>query len=108
MERKVRCKNRLASAKRKESDLPVKGDLAVTPAQMARMAENGVAISSQIAGSFNDGETNPSFEVPLSQARGLDIVDYWEAEKVARKNVKAHIKANEDKFGDSTITNSKN
>lgn len=108
MERKVRVKNRLAFAKRKFSDVPVKGDLAVTPAQMARMAENGVAISSQIAGSFNDGETNPSFEVPMTQVRGLDIVDFWEAEKIARKNVKEHIKANESKFGDSTVTNSKN
>lgn len=105
--RKVRVYNRLASAKRKPSDMPVKGDLAVTPAQMARMAANGVAISSQIAGSFNDGETNPSFEVPITQVRGLDIVDYWEAEKIARKNVKSHIKANEQKYGDSTVSNTK-
>lgn len=104
MKRITRVINRLASAKRKPSDLPVKGDLAVTPAQMARMANNGVAISSQIAGSFNDGETNPSFELPISQVRGLDIVDFWEAEKIARKNVKDHIKANEAKYGDSTVT----
>lgn len=104
MKRKTRVKNRLANAIRKSSDLPVKGDLAVTPAQMARMANNGVAISSQIAGSFNDGETNPSFELPISQVRGLDIVDFWEAEKIARKNVKDHIKANELKYGDSTVT----
>lgn len=107
MKRVVRCPNRLAVAKRKDSDIPVKGDLAVTPAQMARMANQGVAISSQIAGSFNDGETNPSFEIPIGQVRGMDIVDFWEAEKIARKNVKAHIKANEHKYGDSTLINSK-
>lgn len=107
MKREVRVKNRFAKCKRSINDIPVKGDLAVTPAQMARMAANGVAISSQIAGSFNDGETNPSFEVPLGQLRGMDIVDFWEAEKIARKNVTNHIKANEKKFGDSTLTNSK-
>lgn len=101
---RIRVKNRFATGKRKSFDIPVKPDLAVTPSQMARMAANGVAISSQIASNFNDGEVNPSFEVPLSQIRGLDIVDYWEAQKEARFNVKKHIKANEDKFGDSTIS----
>lgn len=104
--RKVRVKNRFASAKCKDSDLPVQGNLAVTPAQMAKMAANGVAISSQIAGNFNDGSTDVSFDVPLQQVRGLDIVDYWEAQKDSRFNVKNHIKANESKYGDSTIKTS--
>lgn len=103
MKRFVRVKNRLANAKRKLVDLPVKGDLAVTPAQMQRMAANGVAISSQLAGDFHDGEVNPSFEIPIGQMRGMDIVDYWEAQKVARKHVVEHVEANKSKYGDSTL-----
>lgn len=106
MKREVRVKNRLAHAKRSIDDVPVKGDLAVTPAQMQRMAANGVAISSQLAGDFHDGEPNPSFDVPVGQVRGMDIVDYWEAQKVARRNVKEHISANKSKYGDSTLTQS--
>lgn len=107
MKRFVRVKNRLAHAKRSIEDVPVKGDLAVTPAQMARMAANGVAISSQLASDFHDGEVNPSFEIPIGQVRGMDIVDYWEAQKVARKHVTEHIDANKAKYGDSTLTSSK-
>lgn len=104
--RKVRVKNRLAKVVTKDSDIPVRNDLAVTPAQMQVMAANGVAISSQRASDFNDGDTNASFDIPLEQIRGLDIVDYWELQKDSRNRVKMHIEANAKKYGDSTISKS--
>lgn len=104
--RKVRVKNRLCKTRTSVEDIPVRPNLAVTPAQMAKMTEQGVAVSSQIASDFNDGETNVSFVLPVDRVRGMDIVDFWESEKSARQRIKAHIDANKAKFGDSTIINS--
>ena len=103
--RKVRVKNRLCKTRTSVDDIPVRPNLAVTPAQMAKMTEQGVAVSSQIASDFNDGETNVSFDLPVDRVRGMDIVELWESEKTARQRIKSHIDANKAKYGDSTITN---
>lgn len=104
MDRKINKYVRLAVCKRSATDIPVKGDLAVTPAQMERMRENGVAISSQMAGRFSDGQPNPSWDVPINDIRGIDIADLWEAQVSSRFNIKDTIAANKRKYGDSTVS----
>lgn len=69
-------------------DKLVEPNLAVTPSQMMRMTEQGVAVSSQLAGDFNDGEVNPAWDLPIDSVRGVDIVDTWEAQRSARMKIK--------------------
>lgn len=105
--RKVRVISRFAKKRISLDDIPVRPNLAVTPVQMARMTEQGVAVTSQIASDFNDGDTSPSFEVPIDRVRGIDVVELWESQKTARLHVKNHVDANVVKYGDSTVEKSK-
>lgn len=97
--RKVRVKwqqyvsESVCCPERKEQELPVYGNLAVTPAQMLDMAEKGIPISSQnIAMSVKDGEENPSWDLPLDQLRGVDPAAMWEHSQVIKERArKAHL-----------------
>lgn len=67
--------------------------LAFTPAQMAKMAEKGIPISTQSADQFVDGTLNPSFDIPIEERRGIDVNDVWNASKDAKaKIIDAHKK----------------
>ena len=69
--------------------------LAVTPAKMAQLAERGVAVSvPNSAVTLQDGVPNPVLDI--TQMRGVDISDAWNAEQDAKKKlVGAHIKDKE-------------
>lgn len=70
--------------------------LAFTPAQMAKMAEKGIPISTQSADQFVDGSLNPSFDIPIEDRRGVDVNDVWNASKDAKaKIINAHRKDKE-------------
>lgn len=85
--------NIYASCKRKDFEPLVQRGLAVTPAQMATMAAHGVAISSQNAASFNDGEIKPSWDIPIERKRGIDMADVWQSSKDAQSKLrKAHAR----------------
>lgn len=59
---------------------------------MARMVDKGIAVSSINDSIFYDGEVNPSFDVPIEEQRGVDIVDAWNASRTARKRIlQAHF-----------------
>lgn len=103
MNKGIRC----AVCKRTSGDIPVKGDLAVTPAQMERMRESGVGISSQIASKFSDGVPNPSWDLPLNDLRGVDMADLWQAQMSSRGVIKDNISFNKRKYGDSAIVSDK-
>lgn len=64
--------------------------LAMTPAQMDAMAKKGIPISTaNLANQYFDG--NPpdkcSFDIPVGDRRGVDIIDAWQAQKDARQNL---------------------
>ena len=81
---------RTASCKRTSSDIPVQGGLAITPAQMQRMAEKGIPVSSQnLDGCFYDGDTRPSWDVPLDMQRGIDVAQMWQE----RKDIAAKLRS---------------
>lgn len=75
---------------KEEPVLKVIGGQALTPAQMDHMRKRGQSITSfQVDETlFNDGTTNPKFEIPITDQRGVDVVDVWNAQKDAKANVK--------------------
>lgn len=78
------------SCKRTMADTPVQGGLAVTPSQMQRMAERGIPVTSQnLEGMFYDGDTRPSWDVPLDMQRGVDVATLWETRKDIRNKLRA-------------------
>lgn len=70
-------------------DIEVNGTLAITPAKMQKLSEQGIPISSQVINQvYFDGENNPSWDVPMDRKRGIDINDMWQHEQ----NVKTKLK----------------
>uniref|UniRef100_A0AAU8B3C6 Uncharacterized protein n=1 Tax=Dulem virus 251 TaxID=3145728 RepID=A0AAU8B3C6_9VIRU len=72
----------------------VQSGLAYTPADMQRMAERGVAINSQnMEGSYYYEPPTKDFEVALSDVRGIDPADIWNAQMDARDKLHKSSKA---------------
>lgn len=66
----------------------VQPDLALTPSQMLDMQSRGVPINLGNASLFSDGSPNPSFEIPVSEQRGIDIAEVWTLEKLSRDRIR--------------------
>lgn len=76
--------------KRTKEDLKVQGGLALTPSQMQNMSERGVPVSSQnLEGVYFDGDTRPSWDIPLDSQRGVDVATMWQR----RKDIQAKLRA---------------
>lgn len=92
----------VCSPKRKEDELPVFGNMAVTPAQMMQMSEKGIPISTQNIGfdPSKDGENNPSWELPLDRLRGVDPATMWEESQIVKQRAKHAHDNDRKKFGD--------
>lgn len=97
---------RTVSPKRKENELPVYGNLVVTPAQMMRMSEKGIPISAQNLAfdPTKDGEKNPSFDLPLDRLRGVDPAQMWEESQIIKQRSRHALKRDIDRFGDNPKT----
>lgn len=91
---------------RTENDIPVYGNLTVTPAEMMKMAEKGIPISSQnksIQMTPEDGEKTPSWTLPLDRIRGVDPAQMWEESQIIKERARmAHIN-DRKKFGDGEL-----
>lgn len=75
--------------KRREDETMVQPNLAVTPSKMMKMAEHGVAISSDLNSSnFVDGDKNPSWDIPLERLRGIDMADLWQTRQAIKSKIK--------------------
>lgn len=71
---------------RGEFEPVVRGGLAMSPADMARLAARGMPINQQNVGVFQDGEPNPSPYVTSERRRGVDVAELWEEhEKIVQK-----------------------
>lgn len=76
---------------RYRGETPVQNGLAVTPAQVLSMAEQGLPISAQMQSAMIDGHTHSDWSVPLEEQRGVDIAQMWQASRSIRdKFVRAH------------------
>lgn len=80
---------RFSHPKRKSDELPVQRGLAVTPAQMLEMAQEGIPISSQGAEyMYDDGQRTVDFTPPLERQRRVEIGDLWENQMDIRKKTR--------------------
>lgn len=89
---------------RKDDELPVHGNLVVTPAQMMKMSEQGIPVSASNLGFRpEDGEANPTWDLPLDQLRGVDPAEMWEHSQVIKQRaIKAH-RNDRARFGDGEL-----
>lgn len=79
---------------REEFEPAVQSALAYTPADMQRMAEKGVSINSMnMEGSYYYDPPTKSFDVPISDRRGVDPADIWNAQMDARSKLSKVDKA---------------
>lgn len=85
-------KRKFAHCKRSFGDIPVQNGLSVTPSQMLKLAEQGVPVTSQnLESQFYDGDTRPSWDVPLDQQRGIDVATIWQRRKdISRRLHEGH------------------
>ena len=67
----------------------VRPNLAVTPAKMLTMAENGIPISSLTQDKFFDGEFKLEWGIPAERQRGVDITDLWNLKKGVQSKITA-------------------
>lgn len=95
---------RLSHPKRHEDELPVYGNLAVTPKQMLEMSEKGIPISGQNLSMLpSDGSTNPGFDIPAEQLRGVDPAELWENSQIIKQRAKRAHDTDRKRFGDNII-----
>lgn len=83
----------VATCRYRHGEEVVKSGLALTPSQMMKMSEHGIPVSAQLNDSlFYDGTENPTWDVPLDLARGIDVAELWAENKSIRaKFKKAHV-----------------
>lgn len=90
---------RVCSCGYSKDDEKVQSGLSVTPSEMMKLAERGIPVSSQSLSSFYDGESNPSWDMPLEQRRGIDMAALWQEGKDIRQKLKSAHVADIQKYG---------
>ena len=85
---------------RTDQDAPVKNGLAITPAEMLKMADQGLAISSQSHDLFFDGDNAKDWTLSIERRRGVDMADVWEAQKAARNKIAVAHNNDRQMYGD--------
>lgn len=89
-----RINHPLCTARRKSGEMIVQNNLALTPADVLKMAESGIPASSQMQSAMIDGHTGTDWNIPLEERRGVDIADMWqESMNIRKKFVTAHNSA---------------
>lgn len=79
----------LSRCKRKSYETAVQNGLGVTPADMARLTQQGVPISSNNLGvTYQEGVKNSDFTVPAEYCRAVDIADLWNMKMSSRQRAK--------------------
>lgn len=89
--------------RRREGEQLVQNNLAYTPSQMMKLAENGISVTNHSFGvdDFFDGVpvSESTFNLPLDRLRGVDVADCWQAEQSIRRKAKNGLKQDIAKFG---------
>lgn len=80
------CSAQNVTCKRTVEDVPVEDGLAMTPAQMNQLMQQGIPIASANLGlQYEEGVSELDFEPPLEHRRGIDINDMYESRQHIRK-----------------------
>ena len=81
--------------------LPVYGNLAITPSQIEKMVDKGIPVTSQnLAYIPAQGEQNPSWDIPISDIRGVDPAQLWEQSEQSKHRIRSAHKRDRERFGD--------
>lgn len=89
---------RTCTAVRSEFEPVVRGGLAMTPADMARLTAQGLPVNSRNLQMFQEGEPNPSPYVTSERRRGVDVAELWEEhQKIVQKCRAARAAARKSK-----------
>lgn len=75
----------------------VKSGLSISPSDVKRMTEHGIA-SSPVGLNFLEGVENPSYDMPTDALRGIDAAEIWEAEQDARRKLRANLTTASEMF----------
>lgn len=73
--------------------------LAVTPSDMHRMVDRGIPVSPANDALFFDGTPNVTFDLPIEDARGVDVNDIWNAQQDSRRKLKNANSADIQAYG---------
>ena len=75
----------VSSCNRKPGFLATKPGLAYDTGTLHKMWKQGIPINPQNAQQmYDDGNTNPSWEIPLASQRFVDPAEVWQAQQTAR------------------------
>ena len=55
---------------------------------MMAMAEKGIPVTGANVPNLSDGETNPSWDIPLDKVRGVDVAQLWQESRTIKEKVK--------------------
>jgi hypothetical protein len=78
----------VSSCVRKPGFLATKPGLAYDTGTLHKMWKQGIPINPQNAQQmYDDGTTNPSWEIPLPSQRFVDPAEVWQAQQTARRKL---------------------
>lgn len=78
----------LCSTEPTESDIPVKGGLALTPARIQELTSKGIAVSTSDAEPLYDSSASPSdYSIDPAYERGMDRNTLWERSALAKQRL---------------------
>lgn len=81
-------KHIFATCKRRRGEAVVQNGLAVTPAQVLRMAESGLPVTAQLQYQMVEGHNGSDWSLGIEERRGIDMAQIWQESKSARKRLK--------------------
>lgn len=75
-----------------------KPNMSLSPAEIARLTERGIAASSSNQGlTYTEGVSDPVLQ--LESTRGIDAAELWDASKTAAANLVRGHKKDKDYYG---------
>ena len=91
----------ISSCSRKPGFLATKPGLAYDTGTLHKMWKNGIPINPQNAQQmYDDGTTNPSWEIPLPSQRFVDPAEVWQAQQTARRKLSHAYRSEKLKYSE--------
>lgn len=86
-----------STCKVREDELQTQPNLSYTTGEMFDMWKNGVPINNEYAATkFFDGSKDCTFEIPVTDKRGVDVADVWQAQQAARSKFRSYKPKKDD------------
>nr|WEW54471.1 MAG: hypothetical protein [Microvirus Sku14] len=69
------------------TDVPVQNNLAMTPAKVAELTAQGIAVSLDSTLNYDSSSSDNSFDLDPIFSRGMDQQTLWERQQLARQKI---------------------